>query len=428
MEPTQAGQPAWAPSASASLAESSKQISKEDEWVETLDLRAFRKDLKELGTALERQQGQEDVDHLNKMILWSNLCGVVGLCSMGFFGWNLITMVALSTWTTTRWTMIAHHICHPQKGRWNRFKFALGSMNRRICDWFDWMLPEAWNVEHNNRHHYCLSEIHDPDLVEQNTEAIRTWNVYPFLKYALVLLNMFTWKWQYYAPNTYKELKLSQYRREGKKIPIGSERPVVLLNLILENGTSTFTLWEFIRVVIGPYLLIHFFVLPIPFYFLGEYVYDGDGYQMYKNCLTNLVGAELLANVHAFVVIVTNHAGDDLYRFTTSCKPYSGSFFLRQVIASVNFRTGSDINDFFHGYLNYQIEHHLWPNLSMRSYQKAAPLVKEICKKHNVPYLQQNVFTRVRKTIDIMVGTNSMRKFPIEYEMKFLEIDSEQAK
>ena len=59
---------------------------------------------------------------------------------------------------------------------------------------------------------------------------------------------------------------------------------------------------------------------------------------------------------------------------------------LSQVITSVNFRTGNgeggkvhgfraDLNDFLHGWLNFQIEHHLWPQLSMLSYQKAAPEV-----------------------------------------------------
>jgi hypothetical protein len=31
--------------------------------------------------------------------------------------------------------------------------------------------------------------------------------------------------------------------------------------------------------------------------------------------------------------------------------------------------TGSDANDFLHGWLNYQIEHHMFPDLSMLSYQ-----------------------------------------------------------
>ena len=66
---------------------------------------------------------------------------------------------------------------HPQNDRWNRFKFAVGSFWNRLNDWFDWMMPEAWNIEHNNRHHYCLSEMEDPDLVENNLEEIRKMDV-----------------------------------------------------------------------------------------------------------------------------------------------------------------------------------------------------------------------------------------------------------
>ena len=38
----------------------------------------------------------------------------------------------------------------------------------------DWMLPEAWDVEHNNLHHYKLGETTgDPDLVERNMAPLR---------------------------------------------------------------------------------------------------------------------------------------------------------------------------------------------------------------------------------------------------------------
>jgi hypothetical protein len=38
----------------------------------------------------------------------------------------------------------------------------------------DWMVPEAWNVEHNNRHYYhYLSELTDPDLVEANLSQLQ---------------------------------------------------------------------------------------------------------------------------------------------------------------------------------------------------------------------------------------------------------------
>ena len=52
----------------------------------------------------------------------------------------------------------------------------------------------------------------------------------------------------------------------------------------------------------------------------------------------------------------------------------------------------------------------------MLSYQKAAPLVKAICAKHGVPYVQQNVFWRLKKTVDIMTGAASMRRYPTAFE------------
>jgi len=145
---------------------------------------------------------------------------------------------------------------------------------------------------------------------------------------------------------------------------------------------------------------------------------------MYWNAVKNLFFAELLTNVHGFIAVVTNHAGDDMYRFQRPCRPFSGSFYLRQVLASVDYDMGCDSVDFMHGWLNYQIEHHMWPNLSMLSYQKSAPMVEAICNKYGVPYIKHNVFWRLKKTVDIMVGNTSMRWFPESYEEEFLKIDS----
>jgi fatty acid desaturase len=411
---------------------SSPELKKDEEWMKSFDLVAFSADIKALGDKLEKHQGPADVRHLNKMVMWSNLCAAVGLLTMGY-KINIITIFALSTWTFTRWTMIAHHTCHggydkchPNKGRWNRFKFALGSLWRRMCDWFDWMMPEAWNVEHNNRHHYNLSEIDDPDLVEANLSFLREMNIPLLLKYVVVGFFMMTWKWFYYAPNTYKELKLARLRREGRPLPKGvnPEDAVTIKTLVL--GESAFySAWEFLSVVLGPYLVIHFFLMPLPLLIVGTYV-GMDGETMYATAVKNLFLAELLTNVHGFIAVVTNHAGDDMYRFRNGCRPFSGSFYLRQVLASVDFHMGTDIVDFMHGYLNYQIEHHLWPSLSMLSYQKSAPLVREICAKHGVPYIQENVFWRLKKTIDIMCGSASMKWFPESYERLYLEQDAVQ--
>jgi len=123
----------------------------------------------------------------------------------------------------------------------------------------------------------------------------------------------------------------------------------------------------------------------------------------------NSVAAEALTNLHGFVVIVPNHVGDDIYRFEGTTEGRA-DFYLRQILGSTNFRTGGDLNDFLHGYLNYQIEHHLYPDLPMTALRRVQPEVKAICEKHGVPYVQESVFTRLKKTVAVMVGDADMRR------------------
>lgn len=422
--------------AKTSSTEPTTELAKGDEWVAKFDFEGFSQEIRALGKKLESEQGPADVAHLNKMIMWSNVCAAVGLLTMGF-GVNIISVVGLSLYTFSRWTMIAHHTCHggyekchPNKGRWSRFKFGLGSTWRRFNDWFDWMMPEAWNVEHNNRHHYNLSEVNDPDLVEHNMAFLRNLNAPVFVKYMLVVLLMSTWKWYYYAPNTYKELKMAKMRREGKKPPAGvnPEEPITFKDCVT-GGNYFYSFVELMAVVLGPYLVLHFFVAPLPYLLVGDKLaelgYDQfTGQGMYWTAVQNLFLAEVLTNIHSFIAIVTNHAGDDMYRFRDGCRPFSGSFYLRQVLASVNFQMGYNLVDFMHGWLNYQIEHHLWPQLSMLSYQKSAPAVQEICKRYGVPYVKENVFWRLKKTVDIMIGNSNMKWFPESYEKLYLEKDA----
>ena len=49
------------------------------------------------------------------------------------------------------------------------------------------MLVEAWNMEHNQLHHYHLSEDTDPDLVEHNMATLRSMGLPQFLKYIVVV-------------------------------------------------------------------------------------------------------------------------------------------------------------------------------------------------------------------------------------------------
>jgi len=341
---------------------------------------------------------------------------------------NPVTIMALSLWTFSRWTTIAHHTCHGGYNKadptrfFNSKGFALGSLQKRVTQWFDWMLPEAWNVEHNNLHHYRLGELDDPDLVERNLQFVRDLKVPIVFKYGAVAFLMCTWKWFYYAPNTYKELVIAEKRRAGEVITeeMGAKEAFTLKYFLepasMRKAHKWYRFRDFFAKVIGPYLIGHFFLLPLPVLAAGAAVGGAStAAAWYTNAVVNLALADVVTNIHAFITIATNHAGKDLYQFGSSCAPNSGTFYLRQVVSSANFRTGGDVNDFMHGWLNYQVEHHLWPQLSALSYQKAQPEVAAICAKHGVPYVQESVWWRLKKTVDIMVGKASMRVFPEEY-------------
>jgi fatty acid desaturase len=61
--------------------------------------------------------------------------------------------------------------------------------------------------------------------------------------------------------------------------------------------------------------------------------------------------------------------------------------FLRQVLTSRNLR-GSRLLDAALGGLNYQIEHHLFPNMPRCSLRRAQPVVRAFCERRGVPYAE----------------------------------------
>merc|ERR1712151_1117319 len=117
----------------------------------------------------------------------------------------------------------------------------------------------------------------------------------------------------------------------------------------------------------------------------------------------------MLSNLDSFIIIACNHSGSDLYRYSTSCKAYSAEWFLRCAYSSANFETGNDFIDTMYGWLNYQVEHHMFPDMTPLQYRKLQPLVKSICQKHGVVYTQQNALRRTWAMLRVAVGMDSMR-------------------
>ena len=357
-------------------------------------LAALQADLDALAKEAREQTGDDDLAHYTRLARFGRLCTAVGWAT-SFVAPNPISVALLSLGRFVRWTMVAHHTSHGgyktfREGRPDLDPKQFGEGWRRLIDWMDWVEPAAWKHEHDRLHHYKLNELGDPDLVEENLYWLRESRAPVWMRYALVFVGASTWRWIYYAPNTFRHLEAHR-----AKLPVGRRFP-------FESWLPwTANFWRFVGRCMLPFGLLNFVVMPLLFAPLGWWAAG--------SALINSLLAEWLTNLHSFAVIVPNHAGEDLYRFDKSTRG-RGDFYQRQILGSANYRLGGDANDLMHGWLNYQIEHHLWPDLSMKQYRRMAPQVQAVCEKHGLPYVQGSVFTRLRKCLAVMVGTAHMRQ------------------
>ena len=68
------------------------------------------------------------------------------------------------------------------------------------------------------------------------------------------------------------------------------------------------------------------------------------------------------------------------------------SWAIHQLKTTVNFAAKSKLVNWFTGGLNYQVEHHIFPNISHVHYDKIAKIVKKTSSDFNLPYNEFNTF------------------------------------
>jgi linoleoyl-CoA desaturase len=61
---------------------------------------------------------------------------------------------------------------------------------------------------------------------------------------------------------------------------------------------------------------------------------------------------------------------------------------LHQLKTTANFATSNKLLSWFVGGLNFQIEHHLFPNISHIHYPEISKIIKQTCAEYNIPYLE----------------------------------------
>jgi fatty acid desaturase len=120
----------------------------------------------------------------------------------------------------------------------------------------------------------------------------------------------------------------------------------------------------------------------------------------FLSTLTANATANIVRNLWSYTVIFCGHFPDGAEKFTleefeTESKP---QWYLRQMLGSANFH-GGRLMSFMAGNLNYQIEHHLFPDLPSCRYAEMSTRVRALCDQYGLPYTTGSLAHQYAQTL-----------------------------
>ena len=107
-----------------------------------------------------------------------------------------------------------------------------------------------------------------------------------------------------------------------------------------------------------------------------------------------IVVHQMLFGLYMSSVFAPNHKGMPMLD-----KSNPLGFLRQQVLTSRNV-VSHPLTDFFSGGLNYQIEHHLFPNMPRNKLREAQKIVRQFCLKHNISYYETSVLRSWKEILE----------------------------
>jgi fatty acid desaturase len=207
---------------------------------------------------------------------------------------------------------------------------------------------DGLNWSHNhNEHHYLtcvpgkdIQNDHLPFILYKKTEI-------DILPYKLNFLNklLLQYQWLYILPILFTIGKFNIMLDIDNQKLISEKKNIRIFGILLH-----IIIWLlFINLSINPLMFI-----------LGGLFFNG------------MIHLQIILS-HAFMPRLTI---DEIY---------SKGWIVSQAITTINIKT-SWYDDWFHGGLQYQLDHHLFPRIPRHNLKKIQPYIEQFCNKHNIKY------------------------------------------
>ena len=272
--------------------------------------------------------------------------GWVAFAILGESWWQLLTAVYLAV-VFTQIAFVGHDAGHRQLFRSRRANDRVGLLHANLLVGisFGWWVPKH-NAHHTNPNHEDL----DPDI---SITALAFTDGQASSRHGLIRLLARYQAWLFFPLLLLEAAHL--HLASTKAVLRGSGRANTIEGLLLLAHVAAYV--TALVVVLSPLQAIAFVVV------------QQGLFGLYLGCS-----------------FAPNHKG-----MPTLTDADELDFLRRQVLTSRNVR-GSRLVDFVLGGLNYQIEHHLFPNMPRPNLRRAQPLVRAFCQQHGLPYTEASLF------------------------------------
>lgn len=225
-----------------------------------------------------------------------------------------------------------------------------------------------WKVQHNVLHH-SYTNIHEEDEDISPRGALRLsphskWKKlhrYQFI-YAWFLYGLMTIVWLFFKDFT----RLALYHKNG---------------LAKKQNANVTTEW-IILILSKLFYIGYIFVLPLLFTPLAWWII--------------LLGILLMHYIAGFILAIifqpAHVVEGTTYPLPDENHQLENSWAVHQLLTTLNFGNNSRWFSWYVGGLNFQIEHHLFPNICHVHYRNIATLVKETAAEFGLPYRSTRTF------------------------------------
>jgi fatty acid desaturase len=272
--------------------------------------------------------------------------GWVAFAALGESWWQLLVAAYLAV-VFTQVAFVGHDAGHRQIVRSRRANDRMGLLHANLLVGisFGWWVPKH-NAHHSNPNHEDL----DPDI---SITALAFTADQAGSKHGLVRLIARHQGWLFFPLLLLEAAHL--HLASIKAVLRGSGRANAIERLLLLAHVAAYL--AALLLVLSPLQVVAFIVV------------QQGLFGLYLGC-----------------AFAPNHKG-----MPTLTQADELDFLRRQVLTSRNVR-GSWLVDFVLGGLNYQIEHHLFPNMPRPNLRRAQPLIRAFCEQHSLDYTEASLF------------------------------------